>query len=113
MYEHKWTFKKVGILIVAELKKHKVKNKTLSLKVQQSSYTIGNNTEQFEKSDFQISCLIQMILAKTVHKNIQFASELHDFKGNTKKTSSWKEYSVHNMLIVVNEPKPTEIPLDS
>lgn len=54
MHEHKWTFKKVGILIVAKLKKHKVKNKILALKIQQSSYTIGNNTKPFgEKSDLQ------------------------------------------------------------
>jgi len=47
MYEHKWTFRKLEILIVAELKQHSVKNYVQTLKMQQSSYTVGNNTEQF------------------------------------------------------------------
>lgn len=34
MYEHKWTFRILEILIVAKLKQHKVKNNVQTLKMQ-------------------------------------------------------------------------------
>lgn len=63
MYDHKWTLRKPGILIVAKLKQHKVKNNVQTLRMQQNSYIVGNNTEQFgEKGDFY--ALFQRFLSK-------------------------------------------------
>lgn len=53
MYECKWTFRKLEILIVAKLKQHNVKNNVQTLKMQWSSYIVGSSTKQFgEKGDF-------------------------------------------------------------
>lgn len=66
----------------------------------------------------QFLCSVLMIFGKKKVNETCFSLQLHDIKGKTNTTwkehfSSWKEHSVHNTLMVVNEPKPTEIPLDS
>lgn len=53
MYECKWTFRKLEILIVAKLKQHNIKNNVQTIKMQWSSYRVGNSTKQFgEKGNF-------------------------------------------------------------